>query len=109
MSADLGTVDALARLQLAARRLGLELRLCRAPPELVELVHFVGLGEVLGASCATGDRVDRSVQTDARAQPARPGGGAAKRRLRVEPGRQSEQREERVRVEEERELGDLPA
>jgi anti-anti-sigma regulatory factor len=47
MRADLATIDALARLQLAARRAGLELRLCHASPELVELIAFVGLDEML--------------------------------------------------------------
>jgi anti-anti-sigma regulatory factor len=47
MNADLATIDALARLQLAARRAGLELRLCSASPELVELIAFVGLDEML--------------------------------------------------------------
>jgi hypothetical protein len=46
--ADLGTVDRLARLRLAARRSGLELRLTRVPPELEELITFVGLAEALG-------------------------------------------------------------
>lgn len=41
--ADLGTVDALARLQLTARRLGRRVRLRRASPELRELLAFVGL------------------------------------------------------------------
>jgi ABC-type transporter Mla MlaB component len=44
---DLGTVAALARLQLEARRLGLELRLQRPSRELRELIAFVGLDEVL--------------------------------------------------------------
>ena len=46
--ADLGSVDRLARLQLAARRCGLELRLERVPAELEELITFVGLAEALG-------------------------------------------------------------
>jgi hypothetical protein len=69
---DVATVDALARLQLAARRAGRRLRLRRASKELVELITFCGLGEVLG----------------------------------VEPRRQTEEREEPLRVEEERELDD---
>ena len=69
---DVLTVGALARLQLDARRVGLEIRLGHASDELRELVDFVGLGEV----------------------------------LRVEPGGESEEREERLRVEEERELDD---
>lgn len=41
---DLGTVDALARLQLTARRLGCRVRLRRPSPELRELLALVGLG-----------------------------------------------------------------
>ena len=41
------TVDALARLQLAARRYGCQVRLRRASSELVELVAFMGLQNVL--------------------------------------------------------------
>jgi len=48
--ADVGTVDAIARLQLAAKRLGLELRLHNARPELRELIDFAGLCDVLRAS-----------------------------------------------------------
>jgi ABC-type transporter Mla MlaB component len=45
---DAVTVDALARLQLAARRHGCRIRLCgNASPELVELVEFMGLTNVL--------------------------------------------------------------
>jgi hypothetical protein len=73
--ADLGTVDALARLRLAARRSGLEFRLTRVPKELRELIIFVGLAEALG----------------------------------LEPQGEAEEREERVGVEEEREVDDPPA
>src|SRR3954469_21973070 len=45
--ADAETVDALARLQLAVRRRGFELRLLRAPTELVCLLELTGLSEVL--------------------------------------------------------------
>jgi hypothetical protein len=72
LPADAGAVDALARLQLAASRVGIELRLCHASRDLCCLIRFTGLEQV----------------------------------LRVEPGRQAEQREERLRVEEERQLGD---
>jgi anti-anti-sigma regulatory factor len=44
---DAGTVDALARLQLAVRRSGCELRLRHAPEELQSLLEFVGLSETL--------------------------------------------------------------
>lgn len=41
------TVEALARLQLAARRTGRQVRLHRASDELLELVRFMGLADVL--------------------------------------------------------------
>jgi hypothetical protein len=47
LRADATTIDALARLQLAARRLRCRLVLRDAPDELRELVAFAGLGEVL--------------------------------------------------------------
>ena len=72
LAPDVVLVDTLARLQLAARRLGLEIRLRRASNELQELLAFVGLRDV----------------------------------LRVETRGQAEEREERGRVEEERELDD---
>ena len=75
VAADAATIDALARLQLAARRLGLELRLCRASGQFRELIAFAGLGGV----------------------------------LLLEPGRETEEREEPLRVEEERQLGDPAA
>jgi ABC-type transporter Mla MlaB component len=70
---DAVTVDALAQLQLTARRFGCHLRLRRMSAELQELLGFMGLQEVL---------------------------------LRLEVGRQAEEREERLGVEEERELDD---
>ncbi len=71
---DIGTVADLARLHVAARRLGSEVVLRNASDTLIELIAFAGLAEV----------------------------------LRVEPGRQAKQREERFGVEEEGELGDRP-
>ena len=44
---DAVTVDALCRLQLAARRAGCLVRLRNASDELRELVHFMGLADVL--------------------------------------------------------------
>jgi len=41
------TIDALARLAVALRRQGSRLRLLHASPELVELIDFMGLAEVL--------------------------------------------------------------
>ena len=73
--ADLGIVDALARLQLAARRVGYEVAIKDPPSDLRELIELAGLCEVLG----------------------------------VEPLRQPEEREQRLGVEEERELPDAAA
>jgi len=47
VAADAVTVDALARLQLAARRYGCRVRLRHASSELRELVEFLGLADVL--------------------------------------------------------------
>jgi len=45
--ADAVTVDALARLQLAAGRCGCTVRLCDASPALRSLVEFMGLEDVI--------------------------------------------------------------
>jgi hypothetical protein len=47
--ADAHTVDAIARLQLVARRHHCQVRLRGASPELRELVAFMGLSDVLPA------------------------------------------------------------
>jgi hypothetical protein len=47
LAPDGAAVDALARLQLAARRIGLDLRLRHASSELQGLLAFVGLSDVL--------------------------------------------------------------
>jgi hypothetical protein len=69
---DAAAVDVLARLQLAARRIGLEIRLRHVSSELQGLLVFVGLDDV----------------------------------LRVEVGGQTEEREDGVGAEEERQLDD---
>ena len=69
MAIDLGTIDALARLRLAGKRLGFEVRLTPTE-ELLEQLELVGLVDVLW---------------------------------------QPEEREEALRVEEERELRDASA
>ena len=48
VGADCVTIDALARLHLAARRAGVELRLRDASGELKDLLQFTGLSCVLG-------------------------------------------------------------
>jgi hypothetical protein len=75
LAPDVVTVDALARLELAARRGGLQFRLQHASDQLRDLIAFAGLENV----------------------------------LRVEPRGQAEQGEQRVGVEEERELDDPSA
>jgi len=47
VAADAVTVEALARLQLAARRHGCRVRLRNASAELLDLVAFIGLRDVL--------------------------------------------------------------
>jgi len=47
--ADAVTADALARLQLAARRTGCQVRLRGASRDLLELLDLMGLGEVIPA------------------------------------------------------------
>jgi ABC-type transporter Mla MlaB component len=69
---DAATVDALARLQLTARRLGRRIHLRHASSELRELLEFLGLGETVPC-CAP---------------------------LRVEPGGKTEEREQGRRVQE---------
>jgi ABC-type transporter Mla MlaB component len=76
---DLVAIDALARLQIGARGIGRGFRLRGIPSPVHELLAFVGLGNVV-----TGE-------------------------LCLEPGRQPEQREERLGVEEKRELDDTTA
>jgi anti-anti-sigma regulatory factor len=60
---DIGTVDALARLQLSARRLGRRLRLREVPLELRELIELAGLTRVLGVE-PVGQAEEREVALD---------------------------------------------
>ncbi|HZG05925.1 MAG TPA: STAS domain-containing protein [Streptomyces sp.] len=92
-AADLVTVEALARLQLTARRLGRRLRLGRADGELRRLLTWTGLyEEAFAAEPGTGPRRDPA--------PDRSAG--------VEPRGQAEQREEPGGVQERVEPGDPP-
>jgi ABC-type transporter Mla MlaB component len=47
LKADAAAVDALARLALAVRRHGYELRLKHPSPELLDLIELVGLSQTL--------------------------------------------------------------
>jgi anti-anti-sigma regulatory factor len=75
LPADVAALDALARLTLAARQAGFELRLLHVSAELTCLIELTGLAGV----------------------------------LRVEPGRQPEEREQSLGVEEEAQLDDPAA
>jgi len=77
---DAVTVDALARLQLTARRLGRRVRFRGACGELLDLLVFAGLGDALPCGPASG----------------------------LEPRRKPEEREQALGVEEEADPGDLP-
>jgi STAS domain len=70
LAANIVTVDALARLQLTARRLGRRIELRHGTPELDRLLAFAGLADVLGVGprreaeereqpCRVEERVDR--------------------------------------------------
>jgi anti-anti-sigma regulatory factor len=61
---DAVTIDALARLQLTARRLGREIGVCHASGELRELLDFAGLSEVIPLSA--GSRIDARRQAEQR-------------------------------------------
>ena len=60
---DIATVDALARLQLTARRLGWRLRLRNVSVELRELIELAGLTSVLGVE-PVGQPEEREVTLD---------------------------------------------
>jgi hypothetical protein len=52
---DLGVVDELARLQLAARRRGCSIRLRDASDDLLGLLHLCGLATMLGGAAPEPD------------------------------------------------------
>jgi hypothetical protein len=64
---DLGTVEALARVALVARRHGCDVRLRHAQPELCELVALAGLDAVL--PCARESGLEPRRQPEHREEP----------------------------------------
>ncbi len=71
--ADLDAVDALARLQLAAARRGIRLRLRHPSSDLRDLLHLVGLEAVFapnGEGGAVGGGTERSARGTSRADSA---------------------------------------
>ena len=61
---DIGTVDALARLALAARRLGFRVRLEHASPALVGILLLAGLSDAVG--CPEDSVVEAGGQSEQR-------------------------------------------
>lgn len=78
LRADLVTVDALARMQLAARRAGSQVQLVNPSDELLELLELCGLTQFLPAG---GSGVRMLGQTEQREQPV----GVEERHLRHDP------------------------
>jgi hypothetical protein len=60
---DLGAVDALARLQLAARRRGWSIRLDNLSAELAGLLDLVGLADVVVGSPGSGRELGRKTES----------------------------------------------
>jgi len=92
---DADTIDALARLQLLALRVGVRFRFSDACEELRDLLALTGLADVLPCEQLPCDPPRRA---------ASGGSGSS-----VEPLGQAEQREHALRVEEERDPRDPPA
>ena len=92
---DADTIDALARLQLLALRVGVRFRFSSACEELRDLLALTGLADVLPCEQLPCDPPRRA---------ASGGSGSG-----VEPLGQAEQREHALRVEEERDPRDPPA
>ncbi|MDG4787844.1 STAS domain-containing protein [Micromonospora sp. WMMD1102] len=95
------TVDALARLRLTARRLGVDLRLRAAPVRLRQLLALTGLTAVIPLE---GDSTDGSGELG---DPESESGelGDPESRSALEPHREAEEREQPLHVEE---VGDPP-
>ena len=92
---DADTIDALARLQLLALRVGVRFRFSSACDELRDLLALTGLADVLPCEQPPCDPPRRAAS----------GGSNSS----VEPLGQAEQREHAPRVEEERDPRDPPA
>ena len=78
---DAGTVDALARLQLTARRHGRQIRLRHASSELQELLALMGLRDVLPLCGSRALRLEAGRQAEKREQ----GGGIEKEDYSADP------------------------
>lgn len=94
-SPDVTTIHVLARLQLAARRLGRDIRLYGAQPRLCALLALTGLSEVLPVLPVPSVEVDREAPVE------------MDREGSVEVRREAEEREDALDVEERVDPGDL--
>jgi hypothetical protein len=71
--ADLETVSALARARMNARRLGAELSVINASPELQELIAFAGLADaLLGRSRRQTEEREEPIGVEERGEPDDP-------------------------------------
>jgi hypothetical protein len=64
LRADLVTVDALARMQLAARRAGSQVRLVNPSGELLELLELCGLSSFLPAGASGVEMIGQTEQRE---------------------------------------------
>ncbi|MFF2078133.1 hypothetical protein ACFVXG_25670 [Kitasatospora sp. NPDC058162] len=103
---DLAVVDALARLRLAAARHRVGVVLLNAGGPLRELLAFSGLAALLPGAVDPLSGVDPLGGAAPAGGRAPAGGGAPTGLFGGEPGREAEQREEHVGVEEVGEPGD---
>lgn len=92
---DADTIDALARLQLLALRVGVRFRFSSACEELRDLLALTGLADVLPCEQPPCDPPRRAASSGSSSS--------------VEPLGQAEQRERALRVEKERDPRDPPA
>jgi anti-anti-sigma regulatory factor len=59
---DAAVLDSLARMQLAAHRMGASIRLANAPRQLIDLLSLFGLSDVLPVEADSGVEVDRQIE-----------------------------------------------
>jgi ABC-type transporter Mla MlaB component len=64
VAADAVVVDALARMQLAARRCGAQVRLLHASEDLSALIALMGLADVVAEATPRGAPATRTAETD---------------------------------------------
>lgn len=103
---DVITVEALARLRLTAGRHGWRFSVHGAAPELVSLFGLMGLGGFIAAAQQAATQHAAAQQAAAQHAVAPPGAAARRSVVRAEAGRQAEEREQPLGVEEVVDPGD---